>query len=177
MSFSNAASLCECRSLKSFLLLAPWSSIVSWAFLVTGLIIYTLNAKKLSTRTSNLLDLTNSDVNPYNRYLETIMSSHVVSGILGIVCIIVGAIASWIHIKHVVGGPWWGSFRRFTLTLLLALGLAYLVACLAWFLLLMNYTSSWSTALWSLEDASSEAAIVLENKQIDAEQGCIPGMI
>lgn len=120
------------RSLKSFLLLTPWSSVVSWAFLVSGAVVYTLNASKTSTKTQLLLDAIESSENPYNANLEKIISSTTISSILVIVSILVGVVASWIHIKGVLGGHLWGSSTRLIFISLLTIGLLYLVGCFSW---------------------------------------------
>ena len=102
---------------------------MSWAFLVTGLVTYTVNASKLADLSAAVLDAVHSDISAsYIARVETVLSSHVVSGILGLVSIVVGAIASYIHIKHVVNGPFWGALNRTFLTSVLLLGLLYLVA-------------------------------------------------
>lgn len=148
--------------LRNFLLLTPWSSIVSWAFLATGLVTYVINAPKLNNLTRSLLEGVNGDQNlTYISRLETLLSSHVISGILGLVSIVVGGIAAYIHIKHVVNGPFWGGLHRTFLTSTLLLGLLYLVACVAWFVILMNYVSSWMTALWTFQQGASLAADAL----------------
>lgn len=94
---------------------------------------YGLNVSKLSTRTIHILDVTESDVSPYNKHLETIVSSNIISLILGLLSIVVGAIASWIHIKDILGGHSWGSVTRFIVNLVLSIGLIYLLACFAWY--------------------------------------------
>lgn len=148
--------------MRNLLLLTPWSSIVSWAFLATGLVTYTVNASKLADLSAAVLDAVHSDVNAsYIARVETILSSHVVSGILGLVSIVVGGIAAYIHIKHVVNGPFWGALHRTFLTSALLLGLLYLVGCVAWFMILMNYVSSWMIALWTFQEGATQAANAL----------------
>ncbi|MEO2193564.1 MAG: hypothetical protein ABGY24_14050 [bacterium] len=148
--------------MRNLLLLTPWSSIVSWAFLATGLVTYTVNASKLADLSGAVLDAVHSDVSAsYTARVEMILSSHVVSGILGLASIVVGAIAAYIHIKHVVNGPFWGALHRTFLTSALLLGLLYLVGCVVWFVIVMNYMSSWMTALWTFEEGATQAANAL----------------
>ena len=129
------------RSLKSTILLVPWSSIASWAFLASGLVIYSLNASKVSEKTQTILDITESNVNAYNRHLETIISTSIISIILGIVGIFVGVLAAWIHVKDVLEGLRWGSATRFVLNGLLTIGLLYSFACIAWYDFLIELIS------------------------------------
>ncbi|KAI8109083.1 hypothetical protein M9435_005499 [Picochlorum sp. BPE23] len=164
-------------TLKSAILLAPWSSILSWAFQITGIILYVMNADKASRRTKDILTITNSDENGYTRHLNTMLNSYIISNILLVVCILVGAIASWIHIKHVLRGSLWGPFRRFTLVSILSVGVLYLTACLVWFLILMNYLTSWAMALWNLEDASFATASVLQSRDVDSSDVCLPACL
>ena len=94
----------------------------------------------------------------YVSRLHTTLSSYVISGILGLVSILVGGVAAYIHIKHVVNGPFWGALHRTLLTTTLLLGLLYVVACLAWFVILMMYVGSWMTALWAFEQGAAVRA-------------------
>jgi hypothetical protein len=40
----------------------------------------------------------------------------------------------------------------------------------------MNYLTSWAMALWNLEDASFATASVLQSKDVDSSDVCLPGM-
>ena len=107
----------------------------------------------------------------YVSRLHTTLSSYVISGILGLVSILVGGVAAYIHIKHVVNGPFWGALHRTFLTTTLLLGLLYVVACLAWFVILMTYVGSWMTALWAFEQGAAVQAGVLAAAASSLTQG------
>ena len=160
---------------RSFLLLTPWSSIVSWAFLVTGLVTYIINAPKLADITVTLMDnVEYASSLPYVSHLYKAISSYIISGTLGLVSILVGAIAAYIHIKHVVNGPFWTTLHRTFLTSTLLIGLLYLVACIAWFVILMNYVSSWMTALWTFEQgATVQAQVLASNATLASSDVCV----
>ena len=149
---------------------------MSWAFIVTGLVTYVLNAPKFADLSLALFDAVQGTRTPFNRYANTTISSYVVSGILGLVSILVGGVAAYIHIKHVVNGPLWSGLHRTFLTSVLMLGLMYLVACVIWFVIVMNYVSSWCVGLWGFEERAAAAAGSLSQLALDGdvcEDACV----
>ena len=135
-----------------------------------------MNADKASRTSKDILNITQSKENGYTRHLDTMLTSYIISNVLLVVSMLVGVVASWIHIKHVLKGSFWGPFRRFTLVSILSLGVLYLTACLIRFSILMNYLTSWAMALWNLEEASFATASFLKDKDASSSDVCLPGM-
>lgn len=147
----------------------PWFSILSWAFFISGLALYAMNAKGAHELALSIFSAIGVDKSTYLNRINAILSSYIITIALGVGCLTVSCVAAIINIRHVVSERQWNGWRSFTSTTFYALSLLYCLPCTVWFLVVTIGVTSWATCLWILERATMVTITGIEDGVVAAD--------